>query len=279
MPSRQNQSVTLAGGVVLVGQDPSGVPRTVAVDEDGQVLTVGSASAGSPGTFPVPAAAADGETNATAISRIATRLFSLNAAGTWDRLRAGVATVGAAVTGFANQIPWAFFHASPTTRGEGQGGPLQADASGSLRTVEQGAPQAENNTDALIFTSPRAIASTTGGWTHSASNSAAIGTAGVNLKSSAGRVRRISATNIGTTAGFYICLINKASNAVNGDNIVARRWVPPREATVTTDNSRDLDFGESGVVLSTGITICASTTAGTVTLIGANELHYAVDWL
>lgn len=79
------------------------------------------------------AAAADGESNATTTTSTRSRLFGFNGS-TWDRLRSGITTVGNAVLGFLNVIPWALYNATPTTRTEGQGGPLQTEADGSLRT-------------------------------------------------------------------------------------------------------------------------------------------------
>lgn len=232
--------------------------------------------------FPDAAIPADGDTNAGAsatVTRLASRLWSYNGS-TWDAVRSGLTTVSATLTGMINALPWALYHSSPATRTNGQGAPLETDATGNLRSVEQSAAAAENNTDAVIFGSPRAIASSTGAWTHSANAGASpVGTAGVNVKSSAGRVRRIRATNIGTTAGFYIAIVNKATAAANSDNIVSRAWVPPREATVSTRNDATLDFGDAGLYLSTGISFCASTTAGVVTLLAGADMHYSIDWL
>lgn len=64
---------------------------------------------------------------------------------TWDYLRAGITTVSATLTGMRNTLPWAVFHTTPTTRTNGQGGPVEADASGNLRTADQFMPAAEQN--------------------------------------------------------------------------------------------------------------------------------------
>lgn len=53
---------------------------------------------------------------------------------TWDRIKAGITTVTATLTGWLNTLPWAVYNASPTARTEGQGGPLQADTGGRLLT-------------------------------------------------------------------------------------------------------------------------------------------------
>lgn len=99
-----------------------GTQKTQIVDSAGNA--VGGAAA----------APADGKTNASSTSGFTQALLSVFNGTTWDRLRGGITTVGNAVTGFLNQIPWAFYNATPTTRTDGQGGPLQAEADGSLRT-------------------------------------------------------------------------------------------------------------------------------------------------
>jgi hypothetical protein len=45
--------------------------------------------------------------------------------------------VSATLTGFLNTLPWAVYNATPTPRTEGQGGPLQADANGNLKSTLQ----------------------------------------------------------------------------------------------------------------------------------------------
>lgn len=65
---------------------------------------------------------------------------------TWDRIRSAVTAVSSTLTGFLNTLPWALYHSSPATRTNNQGGPLETDATGNLRTVEQFAPVYEDNT-------------------------------------------------------------------------------------------------------------------------------------
>ncbi len=52
-------------------------------------------------------------------------------------LRAGADIVGTAVSSYVNSLGFAIYHSTPTTRTTGQAGPLEADASGNLRTAEQ----------------------------------------------------------------------------------------------------------------------------------------------
>ena len=64
----------------------------------------------------------------------------LNSSGTWDRIRSGVITPTATLTGHQNSLPWAIYNATPTARTEGQGGPLQADVDGKLQVVAKATP-------------------------------------------------------------------------------------------------------------------------------------------
>ncbi len=52
-------------------------------------------------------------------------------------MKVGITTVTATLTGFLNTLPWGIFHTTPTTRTDGQGGPLETDALGNLRTTPQ----------------------------------------------------------------------------------------------------------------------------------------------
>lgn len=125
-------------------------------------------------------AAGDATANPTAGQNLS-YIHALNNAGTptWDRIRAGITTIGNAVTGFLNTLPWAIFNTTPTTRTNGQGGPLQASSAGSLNV----------NLDALssaidsITSHSGASASVTGSDTYY--NSALSNTA-VAMKASAG---------------------------------------------------------------------------------------------
>jgi hypothetical protein len=110
-------------------------------DENGVLVQVsGGASSGG-----AAAAAADGESNATAQGTQRARLMGFNGT-TWDRLRTAVTTISSTLTGFLNTLPWALYHSSPVTRTDNQGGPLETDATGNLRSVEQFAPKYEDNT-------------------------------------------------------------------------------------------------------------------------------------
>lgn len=79
------------------------------------------------------AAAADGLANTVIGGLVKTENLGYNGT-TWDRIRAGITTCTATLAGWLNTLPWAVYNATPTTRTEAQGGPLQAANNGSLKT-------------------------------------------------------------------------------------------------------------------------------------------------
>lgn len=82
--------------------------------------------------FPAAAAMADASANPTT-TNVDARNMTFNGT-TWDRMRSGVVTPTATLTGIQNQLPWAVYNATPTVRTEGQGGPLQGNTNGDLKT-------------------------------------------------------------------------------------------------------------------------------------------------
>lgn len=74
----------------------------------------------------------DAMSNATAVLEVGARDQVYNGV-TWDRARGGITAVGAVFTGFQNELPYAIFHAAPVARADGEGGPLEADATGALK--------------------------------------------------------------------------------------------------------------------------------------------------
>lgn len=107
--------------MAVAGMGPDNAPMPVTVVD----------AAGNPGGG-TSAAAADAESNATLLGAVRARLSGFNGT-TWDRLRSGITTVSSTLTGFLNALPWAVFHTTPTTRIDGQGGPLESDAAGNLQ--------------------------------------------------------------------------------------------------------------------------------------------------
>jgi hypothetical protein len=137
--------------------------------------------------LPAAGAAADDESNATSMTELRARLLAFDGT-TWDRIRSGITTIGNAVAGFLNAIPWAFYNATPTTRTSGLGGPLQTDKFGALTVSTiyfeelpmvrvQGAPlvpDADPNTAGLLPSDARVVPWPSNGFVNS-------GTLGISI--------------------------------------------------------------------------------------------------
>lgn len=187
---------------------------------------------------------------------------------TWDRLRTAVVTASATMTGFLNTLPWAVYNATPTTRTEGQGGPLQATTLGGLHVAEQFAPKYENNSDSIAWIQPRPISSSTAAI--STDISAALEASTVT-KASAGRLygARVRIDSTHATASYYIQFLNASS--LPADGAVTFLTAPIKVQHVNgTDSTVSIDLSNvAGVYASTGIVMCLSTTEFTKTISGA----------
>ena len=172
-----NTTPWLVGGNVASGATDSGNPNKIGcvynstlptfttgqrgdcqVTTNGVLLATPLSSASTPGdglsntNVTAPFHAGSGST--VAASRMLP--LSVNAAGTWDRIRSGIITPSATLTGLQNSIPWAIYNATPTVRTEGQGGPLQVDTNGALNVVH-----AASSTGGYAFSNLKANATTT----------------------------------------------------------------------------------------------------------------------
>jgi len=162
----------------------------------------------------ISAAVAPGDAmdNATTMGALRARLQAFNGT-TWDRLRSGITTVGNAITGFTNNIPWAFFNTTPTTRTTGQGGPFEADALGNLRMTEQAPPAYECVADAVAASHDKPAASAA--FNAIPYDNITLAAAGV-IKAAPGNLYRLYVTHTNAAAQYY-ALVNKATTPANGD--------------------------------------------------------------
>ncbi len=151
---------------------------------------------------------------------------------------------------------------------------LQLDVSANLRTSDQFAPQYEDNSLGVAFASEKALASATGAWSLHSTGASAVGTAGVAIKATPGRLRKIIVTN--TAAGTIFCfhLMNSSTAPINGAVPVVRK-VLPAASTI------EIDFSESGLYLSAGISFAISTAAspGSLTLAGTSDCYVSALYL
>lgn len=97
-----------------------------------------------------------------------------------------------------------------------------------------------------------------------------VGTAGVLIKgASQGKLYTLDVINTGATA-YWLMVFDKATAPVNGDTPIWRRQLP-------ASGELALDFGMFGLYCAAGIGIAISTSAApdTLTLAGANDIHWA----
>lgn len=257
-----SQSVTIATdqGAIPVSISGAGVDLTVDIDSSNLATHADALEISGKLGSPAAAAAADAADNATTMGVVRARAMSFNGT-TWDRIRSGITTIGNAITGFLNAIPWAFFNTVPTTRTAGQGGPLEADALGNLRIAEQAPPAYENTSDASASVHEKPA--TSAAYNAIAYDTIAKATNGV-IKAAPGNLYRIYFTN--TNAALkVVALVNKAT-APSTDAPVAYYYVPAN-ATILIE----FKFGKR---FSTGIAWAQVTTigAGTITLDTADML-------
>ncbi|MDD5726286.1 MAG: hypothetical protein PHC53_02640 [Patescibacteria group bacterium] len=87
-------------------------------------------------------------------------MLSVDADGTPHNIRSGftsmLAKTAANLLGFLNTIGYAFYNATPTTRTDGQGGPLEADANGNLNINSSTKLAGEDLTNDVMKVEPQA---------------------------------------------------------------------------------------------------------------------------
>jgi hypothetical protein len=223
--------------------------------------------------LPMGTAGDDAASNATLISRIGTRLWTYNGA-TWDRVRSGLAgfaaeKIAAPLIGAVQTVPIVRYVLNRPVLADTEATNAQANTRGDLAIAEQFAPVAEDNTVGVYWIQPRATASATNAWTRATSAGTAVGTVGIVVKGSAGRLRKLRVVNT-LGAVVYAMVHNKAAAPVNTDAPVD---MVPLAATV---GEYTFDYGETGEYLSAGIGIAFSSTAATLTLlVAANQFYFA----
>lgn len=249
--------ITLAdGGMALMLSDTAG-----------RVVTVISDSAGNP-VFPVAATPADGEAYGL-LSKIRSFMMASNGTTT-DMVRAGLTAVQTAFTGMMNVLPFGKFNLTRPVLADTNGVVVQLDQYGNLKVVEQAAPDYEDNANDLAWVLPRACSDSLGAWTVYDSGTTKIGTAGISIKASPGRVRRLAAQNTSATLTYYLVIVDKASAAANNDPVKAAAKLPPLAATNIPEQIIDV---LEGIYCATGIAAAISSTPEKVTLALANDCH------
>lgn len=181
----------------------NGYLATLYCDVNGN-LKVTLPSTVSLGPFPAATALADADANPTT-TRIGSNSLFYNGA-TWDRGRSGVITA-ATPTGWQNGLASGVYNSSAPTLTTGQAITHQLDVNGNLKSREQYAAAAEDNSNAVIATAFRPLAVAAYTWSPIFSTALA---AKLIIKASAGTIRmidgRIDAT--ATTGTYYVQVWN-----------------------------------------------------------------------
>jgi len=233
--------------------------QTVTLETSGITLSEDIVNVGG---VAVPTAGADAVSNTRSDVPTSSRISVFNGT-TWDRARSAVVTPTATMTGFQNELPWAVYNSSPTTRTNGQGGPLEATADGYLKSTEMQASAAEDNTNGVFAVARKFLATTTYQGTKVQSNSFTT----TNAKTAAGTL--VYAAVINTTASTrYIQFHNTATTPSGGATAQVKFLVPANSAIVLSAD----DLGANGAYFQTGIAYANSTVATTYTAGSAGDL-------
>ena len=217
---------------------------------------------------------ADGVSNTQNAETVSARISALNGSSTWDRIRAGITTVSATFTGFLNSLPWGIYNATPTSRTEGQGGPLQTTSRGAVNTNADTLTSGEDQTNNLVQIIQKPVAVST--YAYSRDSSTALEASSI-AKASAGNLYRafgvIDAT--APTDMYYILFLDSAT--LTGDGAVTHLITPiPVNHVNGVDSSFDTGHFDFGVAAANGIVIVQSTTLVTKTIVtGASIAMFA----
>jgi hypothetical protein len=164
----------------------------------------------------------------------------------------------------------AIFNSSPVTVTNGQRVDSQADANGYLKTREQYAPGAEDNTNNVFATQVLPLAVATYSYTPFINLGA---NATLNVKASAGNVYSIYCHNLNASNRF-IQLHNTATTP-GGGAVPAKTYLVPGNGTIILDAQY---LGPGGINFTTGIAFAFSTTEATYTAGAAGdqvtEVHF-----
>lgn len=188
-----------------------------------------------------------------------------SSSSTWTTMKSGVTTPTSTVTGFANSLTWGLYSLTPTTRTDGQSGPLQTNALGGLLIDMMTAIAGEDISNNVlgITTVPLAVST----YCYSTSVSTSL-VASVIVKASAGVLQGLT-TRIDSSlaSGTYYLQAANTTTAVTATYLFAPIKVVH---TSGVDDFVDLDFSKfNGIYASVGIVLQLSSTEFTTTLVTA----------
>lgn len=205
--------------------------------------------------FTSTAALADAASNPTVTSLgVFNQLFN---GTTWDRTRSGLLGAQSSATGMQNILPMGRYNLSAPTLTDGQMINHQLDVSGNLKNVEQFAPGAEDNTNAVYAVAIKPLA----GSTYAPSLFKDFGSnATLNVKASSGNVTSVLCQNL-NAAIRYLQLHNTATTPSGGAVPFVSIPVPGSSTVIIGQDF----FTAHGINFSTGIAFAFSTTSSSYT--------------
>lgn len=191
----------------------------------------------------------------------------------WDRATMGASAISsaAAVTGaetagllgVQNVAPMAMFNSPDIVIAAAGTAVLQATSAGFLRTTEQFAPGAEDNTNAIIAVVHKPLAVSTyvpSRFVDFAANATA------NIKATAGNVFSFSCHNLNAAARFF--QLHNTETTPAGGAVPLLTFLVPAGTMIIVGNDF---FTQTGLNFSTGIAFGFSTTEGTYTAGAAGD--------
>ncbi len=179
-------------------------------------------------------------------------------------LHAGAAGTITSASGVLNTLGVVKYNATKPSLLDGQLTEMQGTNRGALLVANDEIPQAQDDTNRVVWTHDRPLADGTAGntltWVHALNGNGSVG------KSSAGRLYRIF---VQVTSAKYIQLHNATAAPADTTAPLIGWYVP-------AGGSLDLDLSVHGMYFSTGIYICASDTQATKTLSTSSDTQISV---
>lgn len=260
--------IPLVGSFLVAWDNGNAKWRRLKTDTGGSLKTR-NLDANGAASFPDNATPTDAAAYGT-LTKLVAKLVASNGT-TDDMVRAGLTAVQTAATGMLNALGTGIYNLTRPVLADTNLVALQVDQYGNLKVVEQAPPDYEDNANDLAWMLPRACNDALGAWTKYDSGTTLVGTAGLSVLATPGRLRRAHAQNTHASNVYWLVLVDKASAAVNNDAVKAAMKLIPAGATPTPDCA-PIDVLE-GIYCSLGISLAISTTPHKVTLPGTSDCH------
>ena len=263
-----------ASGTLLMVDDGTNI-QSASGDSSGRLNVNVNGTVTVDTELPTAASLADATGNPTTTS-VGAEQMVFNGT-TWDSARSAATTPTSTLTGITNTLPWAKYDATPTARTTGQSGPLQANIAGALNTNNYTLAAGEDQTNNVMITVKKFLASATYAPSRYILNTLAGYTA--NVKATTGNVLSLSITSTDAPAtATWLQLHNTATTPAAAATAIYSFPVAAGTTTAVATTLIGTDyFTESGSNFSTGIAWALSTTRATYTAVAANSASYGIQ--